>query len=458
MEVLDKIFKANDIRGVYPSELNEEIAFKAGKAFRKVRGKGKIVVSADLRPSSPTLKSALLQGLSQGGKVLDVGFGTSPFLYFAVCRERAIGGAMITASHIPLPYNGIKFTQELAKPFGKEQGLEKIKELVSKDEEKFSFKEEFLEKVELKELTESYLNFLISNLNPDLVPEFANLKVVVDPGNGMVGLFVPKLFSVLGIKGIFVNLEPDFTFPNHIADPSLPETLKELKAKVIKEKANLGLAFDGDGDRLGVIDDKGNLVPSYVIGSLIAENLILEGKTKKFVKDLTVSKVFEEVIKRKGGESFTSRVGHSFVKAKMETLNAGFAMESSGHFAFQFKFGEKVAFFDDALFAAFKLIESLLKKNKPLSELSREYIKYAYSEILTFKVSSRAEVLERVKKNFLIPEYKVSFLDGIKVESKDWWFVVRPSNTEEVIRVVVEAQDETTKDQILNKLKALINA
>jgi len=444
------IFRAYDIRGIYPKDLNEKIALKIGKAFGTYNP-GKIVVGMDTRLSSPSLKKALIKGLkSTSAKVIDIGIVTTPMVMFATRHLKCDGGIMVSASHNPKQYNGFKLFRKNGIPISYESGIKEVQKIFGR--EKFKKGKGTLVK---EDITDEYLHFLLNKI--DLKPPI-NLKVVVDAGNGPAGIITPRVLKELGITVYELYCKPDGRFPNHEPNPSKPENLVDIKKKVIKENANIGFAYDGDGDRVAVIDDNGNVVYVGVVFSILIENILSKKPGSKIVYTPLDSQAIEDVIKRHGGVPLVCRVGHTFITQKMLKEDASLAGEISGHYYFKEIYGA-----DDALFASLKLIESLVKSGKDFDDYAKSLPKY-YSEVsealrVPIKESEKFKFIEKLKKEFKKKEYKISTIDGVKVFLKDGWALFRPSNTEAVISMSYEAKTKKGLERMkkfVNKIKKKI--
>ena len=437
------IFRAYDIRGIYPTELDEKIALKIGKAFGTFNP-GKIVVGNDVRLSSPLLKEQLIKGLiSTGCDVIDIGLVTTPIVIFSTRHLECDGGVMVSASHNPKEYNGFKFFRKYGIPVGYEFGLNEIKKIF--ESEKFSSGSGTLT---TKNVVEDYSNFLLDNID---VKRPIIIDVVVDAGNGSTGIIYPKILRRLGIKVHELFCKPDGNFPNHLPDPTKKENLVDLQRKVLEVKANLGFAYDGDGDRLIVVDENGKVVYVGVIFSVLIENALSKNPRSKIVYTALDSKAIHDVIKDQGGISIVSRVGHTYVTKKMLEEDAVLAGEISSHYYF------KETSCNDALFASLKVIESLVKTDKKLSDYTKKFPKY-YSQVseglrLPVKESEKFPFIEKLKEDFRKKGYRIDTLDGVKVIFKDGWALFRPSNTEAIISMSFEA---TTKKSF-EKIKKFVN-
>ncbi|MDI6826617.1 MAG: phosphomannomutase/phosphoglucomutase [Candidatus Aenigmarchaeota archaeon] len=442
------VFRAYDIRGIYPEEINEDFAFKIGKAFGTFNP-GKIVVGSELRLSSPSLKEELIRGLvSTGATVIDIGTVTSPILMFATRRLECDGGVNVSASHNPKEYNGFKFYYKDGIPIDFESGLIKIQEIFEK--------ENFTEgkgKLIKKDVIEDYSNFLLSMVN---IKKPINLKVVYDAGNGSTGRIYPKILRKAGIDVYELFCEPNARFPNHEPNPSRHENLVELRKKVLEVNADLGFASDGDGDRLAVVDEKGKIVYVGVIFSILIESALEKEPGSKIVYTALDSKAIEDVIRRHDGKPIVCRVGHTYITQKILEENAALAGEISGHYYFKETHGA-----DDALFAILRIIEHLTKSGKRISDFMNEFPKY-YSQVseglrVPVKESKKFQFIKKLKEEFKKKRYKIDTLDGVKVIFKDGWALFRPSNTEPMISMSYEATTKKGFERIKKFVENVIN-
>ncbi len=431
------IFKAYDIRGIYPQEINEDIAYKLGRAFVTFLKCKKVVVSRDMRLSSKALSDALIKGLTdQGADVIDIRLSSTPMNYFANNFLKADGSIMITASHNPKDFNGFKLSREKAIPISEDTGIKKIEYLVNKNK----FKDGKKGKVTEKDVLNDYANHVVKFIKKSN----KNLKIIADAGNGMAGLTADKIFSKLGLKLEKMYFELDGTFPNHEADPLKEKNVKEIKERVLKEKFDLGIAFDGDCDRVFFIDENGQKIPSDFIIALFSQEFLKKNPKEKIIYDLRSSKIIEETITLNNGKPIMSRVGHVFVKDLMREKDALFGGELSGHYYFRNNF-----YTDSGIIATVKLIEILSKTNKKLSELVKPFKKYYQSGEINIKVKDK---IKDIEKNY--KDGKILHIDGLSVYYKDWWFNIRPSNTEDLLRLNLEAN---TKELIEKKKKELLD-
>lgn len=416
------IFKAYDIRGIYGEQLNEDIAYKIGRAFAMYIG-SKIVVARDNRLSSDSLFEALTRGITdQGSDVYDIGLSTSPMFYFAVSNLVCDGGVIITASHNPPQYNGFKMVRSDAMPLSGEDGIDQIKQLV--EENNFSSSKKG--NISTLDITDKYVNsFEIKKYN---------LKVVVDTANSVSGLIVNRMFRGVSLFHLFSEL--DGSFPNHEPNPLEEKNIKDLKEKVLEYGADIGIAFDGDGDRVFFVDEKGELISSDLIIALIAKLI-----DKKVLYDLRCSNIIKETAR----DSVMCRVGHSFIKKKMKDEDIFFGGEYSGHYYLK----QGSSYFESPYFVIYKLFEAM--ENKKLSELIAPFKKYYHSGELNFEVKDKQSVIEKVEKNYSYG--KITKIDGVRIDFDDWWFLLRGSNTEPILRLIIEAK---SKELLDSKIKEIV--
>lgn len=426
---LGRIFKAYDVRGVVPDELNEEVARRVGAAFARWAGAPRIAIGRDCRPSSPALAAALTEGItSRGVDVVDLGLAATDLLYFA-SGSLDVPGVMITASHNPARYNGLKFCLAGARPVGQDTGLAEIRELAERDDHPPA---ERRGSVERADLLDAYTDHVLSFVDTS---SFRPLTVVVDTANGMGGLVVPAVFARLPVRLVHLYPELDGTFPNHPADPIDPENQRDLKREVLARGADLGLAFDGDADRVFVVDERAEGVSGSEITALVAIAMLGRHPGAKIVHNLICSWAVPEVIREHGGVPIRTRVGHSFIKRVMAETGAVFGGEHSGHYYFRDNYRA-----DSGLIAAVVVLEVLSKGGRPLSEVLAPLRRYHASGEINTVVRDQAATIEAVGAAY--PGERQDRTDGLTVEFDDWWFNVRPSNTEPLLRLNVEARTE----------------
>ncbi len=447
MSDLDKIFKAYDIRGVVPDELDEGVAEQVGAAFVRLTNAKSIVTLHDMRASSAPLAEALGRGAAaQGADVIHGGLGSTDMVYYA-SGSLDIPGAMITASHNPARYNGIKLCKAGARPVGIETGLAEIKAMVENGVPAYDGEPGTTTSRDLLPGYAEYLKKLVdlSGIRP--------LKVVVDAGNGMAGHTVPVVFEGLPITLIALYFELDGTFPNHEANPIDPENLRDLQQAVKDNNADIGLAFDGDADRCFVVDERGEFVSPSVLAALIATRELAREPGATVIHNLITSRSVPELITEHGGTPVRTRVGHSFIKAKMAETNAVFGGEHSGHFYFR-----DFWFADSGMLAALHVLAALGHDSRPLSAILQDFSRYAASGEINSEVADQAAATAKVKNIYSErPGVTLDELDGLTVTGDDWWFNIRPSNTEPLLRLNVEAatpgQMAAIRDEVLGLVR-----
>ena len=442
---LASIFKAYDIRGVVPDQLDETTAEAIGAAFAKVTNAGTILTVHDMRATSGPLAAAFGRGAAaQGANVLAAGLGSTDMLYYG-SGDLGIPGAMVTASHNPPQYNGIKLCRAGAKPVGIETGLKDIKDLAERALPPASVPGS-IKTVDLLPGYAEYVRKLVD------ISEIRPLTVAVDAGNGMAGYTVPKVFEGLPITLIPLYFELDGTFPNHVANPIEPENLRDLQRAVVDQHADLGLAFDGDADRCFVIDERGQVVSPSALTALIAVRELAREPGAAIIHNLITSRAVPEIIAEHGGVPVRTRVGHSFIKAKMAASNAVFGGEHSGHFYFR-----DFWFADSGMLAALHTLAALGGQAQPLSELMAGFSRYHASGEINSEVTDQAEATARVKRAFASrPGVTTDELDGLTVSAADWWFNLRPSNTEPLLRLNVEADTQTAMAALRDEVLAMV--
>jgi phosphomannomutase len=447
---LSTIVKAYDIRGVVPDQLNEDVARAVGAAFARFTKAERIVVGHDMRPSSPSLSQAFADGVtSQGSNVTVIGLASTDLLYFASGKLNA-PGAMFTASHNPAQYNGIKLCREGAAPVGQETGLAQIRA----DAERFLVDgippyDGKPGTVDERDMLGEYAEYLHQLVDLSSV---RHLTVVADAGNGMAGLTVPKVFEGLPITVVPLYFELDGSFPNHEANPIEPENVRDLQAKVLEVKADAGLAFDGDADRCFVIDEKGAIVSPSTITALVAARELERAPGSAIIYNLITSKAVPEIVREHGGKPIRSRVGHSFIKKTMAETGAVFGGEHSGHYYFRDFWNA-----DSGMLAALHVLAALGSQDRPLSELLAQYSRYVASGEINSTVDDQQSRLEAIKQAYAGRDgVTIDELDGLTVDGGDWWFNVRPSNTEPLLRLNVEAADEETMAKVRDEVLAII--
>jgi phosphomannomutase len=441
------IFKAYDVRGLVPGQLDEGAAAAIGRAFAQFLGGGPVAVGHDMRASGIPLGAAFSAGLrAEGAAVVDVGRISTPMLYHAATVLGARGGAMITASHNPGGYNGFKLCGEAAIPFGIESGLAQIRDRAFRVHAEPMPAPRAAQSV--RDLREDYFESLLA-----LFPARPRLRVVIDAGNGIAGEALGGLLERLPLEITRLYFEPDGSFPNHEADPLKPENVRDLQREVRARGADLGVAFDGDGDRVFFIDERGERVPADLMTALLAQ-LVLEqrllgaGSGSAILYDLRSSRVVAETIAACGGRPVRGRVGHAYMKGTLRQSGGSFGGELSGHYYFPFPAGYIA---DDGAAAFLLLLCALEHGARPLSELWAPFRKYCQSGEVNVRVADVPATLAAVRAAYA--SGSADELDGLTVSFPDWWFNLRPSNTEPLLRLNVEAPDESSlakqRDRIL---------
>ena len=451
-EDIPDIFKAYDIRGLVDTELSPDFAFAVGLAFAKFlemkREPSTVIIGEDMRPSSPELAEAFSAGVtSNGTNVIRIGLASTDLLYFAA-GSRNLPGAMFTASHNPAAYNGIKLCLSGARPIGKETGLQTIEKFVRQGMP-VAMRPAGVETNE--DLLQAYADHLHK-----LVSFKGNrrLKIVIDAGNGMAGFTAPAIFDRLGAEIIPLFFELDGNFPNHEANPIDPANLRVLQKAVLAEKADIGLAFDGDADRCFLVDEKGETVDPSLLTALIASRELAKHPGATIIHSLISSRTVVEVINELGGEPVRSRVGHSYIKALMAETGAVFGGEHSGHFYFK-DFWRA----DSGALAALHALASLGESDQTISQLLAPFKRYVASGEINSQVADSAQVMKAIREKYAaLSEFEIDELDGLTVSTKSWWFNVRASNTEPLLRLNVEADTASNMAAHRDELLALINA
>jgi len=450
MDEFAQIFKAYDIRGLVYVEIDAEFAFATGVAFARFlqieREPGTIVIGEDMRPSSPLLADAFSAGAtSLGMDVIRIGLASTDMLYFA-SGKLGLPGAMFTASHNPAEYNGIKLCLSDARPVGKESGLVTIENFV-REGSPIALRNVGVEKQ--RNMLEEYVDHLLTLVD---IKNIRPLKIIVDAGNGMAGHTAPAIFARLNCEVIPMYFELDGTFPNHEANPLDESTLRDLKKAMIDQKADLGLAFDGDADRCFLVDERGVAVNPSALTALIAHRELIKRPGSSIIYNLISSRAVQEVIAENGGVGLRSRVGHSYIKKMMADSGAIFGGVHSCHFYFK-EFWRA----DSGALAALHAIAALGESHTTMSALLAPYNRYVISGEINSKVADTKAATEAVEKSYASDQVTMDHLDGLTVNGDTWWFNLRPSNTEPLLRLNVEAstqaQMETVRDAVLSLIR-----
>jgi phosphomannomutase len=440
---LDTIFKAYDVRGIYPDEIDENVARRIGNAFAHFTGAQAIVVGRDMRPSSEPLVAAFSDGATlAGADVTDVGLCSTDLVYFA-SGKLDVPGAMFTASHNPAQYNGIKLCRSGAAPIGEQTGLTRIKEMVASG---LTSRGDVPGKVEHIDLIDEFAAHVRSFVDAAALKP---LTVIADTANGMGGLVVPKVFEGLPFDLTVLYGELDGSFPNHPADPIQPENLKDLQRAVLDRNADVGLAFDGDADRVFLVDNLGQPVSGSTTTAIVAAGILDRHPGETVVHNLICSKAVPEIIREHNGIPVRTRVGHSFIKQVMAETNAIFGGEHSAHYYFRENWRA-----DSGSIAALCVLEQLCLADVPLSDVRKPFERYVQSGEINTRVADTTTVIARVAEVYR--ECVQDRLDGLTVECGDWWFNLRPSNTEPLLRLNLEAPDRTACDAHTAEVLAVV--
>ncbi len=447
----ESIFKAYDIRGIYPDTLNEDIARDIGRAYVNHLGLSgaRVIAARDIRLSGEALEKAFIEGVTEAGAdVLDLGLVSTDALYFAVGHLEEPGGAMITASHNPKNYNGFKLCRENAIALSGEEGLYQIRDLILSG--KIPGASDVRGSVEEGDITEEYAEHCLSFIQTEgLRP----LKIVVDAGNGMGGKMLPPIFEKLPFEVVPMYFELDGSFPNHPPNPIEPENMRELQERVVSEGADFGVAFDGDADRCFIVDEKGTTISGDLLAALVAKNVLEKEPGATIIFSAVCSKAFPELVEREGGTAIRSRAGHSIIKPQMRQHNAAFGGEHSGHFYFRDNY-----FADSGIIAMLTVAELVARQDKPISELLAPIDPYIRSGEINSEVEDQQAVLQKVEEHYSGDGAKIDHLDGLTVDFGEWWFNLRPSNTEPLLRLNVEARDREVMERERDRLLEMIRS
>ncbi len=434
------IFKAYDVRGIYGEILTEHLAERIGLAFANMIGAGKkVVVGRDARPHSVPLRDALTLGLREGGMdVVDIGLCTTPMTYYAGFTYGYDASIMVTASHNPGEYNGFKFCRDNAIPVGYDDGLNEVERRIEANE---LTKSDVVGSFSHADYKEGYLAFLAERLVSKRPFKFA-----VDCGNGMGGYLIGDFLELVGQQAEALYWDLDFSFPNHLANPLDFKTLQDLVKCVREQNLDFGVAFDGDADRCFFVDDTGEVVPADILTTLIAEDFLMKRGASAVVYDVRSSRVVKEVIESYGGDPILCRVGHSYMKAMLRRHKGWFGGELAGHFYFR-----EFSYADSALLTMITVMNILDERNKTLSELIAPYKKYVPSGEINFVTDKADELIAQAQVRYA--KGKALTIDGLRIDFADWWFCLRKSNTEPLLRLVVEAGTQDQLDEVLEDIQ-----
>jgi phosphomannomutase len=444
------IFKAYDVRGLYPGEITEDVFQQLGRAFAAFLGPGRYAVTRDMRLSSPSLTAAFIDGArAQGASIIDYGLAGTDMMYFAVAADGLDGGAQITASHNPKQYNGCKLVRKEAFPLSGESGIKEMKEMMLAGT--LPAPAASPGPVEIRDVMDRYVEHVMSFIDE---PSIRPFNVVLDAGSGVAGLVAPRLFDRLPCKTTRLCFEVDGTFPNHEANPLIEENRRDITERVIAERADVGIAWDGDADRCFFLDGAGEFIAGDFITALLAEAFLLKYPGSTIIYDVRASYAVKDVVAAHGGRALMNRVGHAFIKRRMREEDGIFGGEVTGHYYFRDNF-----YADNGFIPALLILELMSKKGQSLRELLQPLReKYFISGEINTKVTSMAVAAEKIEA--LAKEYAhghVYRLDGISVEFDDWHFNVRPSNTEPLLRLNLEGLTpeimERRRDEVLGIIR-----
>lgn len=443
-EIKREIFKAYDIRGLYPEEIDDDAAYRIARAFVSALKCKRVVVGHDMRDSAASFEAATIRGIvDQGADVVPIGLTSTPMYYFAVNHLNGDAGMQCSASHNPAEYNGYKMTGPQAIPSIAFVSNDALYEAACAGE--FDDPEKKGTVLEEQNVLDAYVEAV---LNTAGIRDFGSLKIVVDCGNGMGGYILPKLFDKVANEPIRLYWRLDGRFPNHEANPLKTETLLALRDRVVDERADLGVAFDGDGDRVAFVDESGQIIPGDFVTALIAREMLKKKPGAEILYDLRSSWVVPEEIEKAGGEAIECRVGHGLIKKQMREEGGYFAGELSSHYYFKDFYTT-----DNGDLAMLMVIKLILAEGIPMSEIVRPLRRYFHSGEINSEVADIPAVLARLKARYGPSAKRVTEIDGYKAEFDDWWFNVRPSNTEPLIRLNLEAK---TKQMMEEKVEELL--
>ncbi|NTV23999.1 MAG: phosphomannomutase/phosphoglucomutase [Nanoarchaeota archaeon] len=440
------IFKAYDIRGVYPSEINEDIIYRIGRAYVIKFKPKKITVGRDMRISSSKLFEALVKGVTdQGCDVVDIGLVTTPMMYYSVWNYKREGGLMVSASHNPSQYNGVKMVGKGGVPISGETGIFEIGEMIGSIKEPLAKKKGTVEKLDLM------AEYVSHSLKYGDLSALKRFKIVIDTANAMGGPVSSLFFRKMPCELVHMFSELDGNFPNHEANPLNERNLKSLQEEVLRTKADLGISFDGDADRCAFVDEKGAIIQSDLITGLVAKAILENRKGAKILFDVRSSKVVGEVIKECGGVPGRCKVGHSLVKTQMRLEKAYFAGELSGHY-----YVEDEHYAEAPFFIVLKILSLMSETGKKMSELAKPLRKYTQSGEINSEVRDKEGKMKELSQKF--KDANVSWMDGVTIEYPDWWANIRPSNTEPFLRLNLEADTKKKMEEKRDMMLKLIRA
>ncbi len=449
---LKEVFKANDIRGIYGEILDDNLAFKVGKAVVKFLKCKNIFVGRDMRLSSPRLFSSLARGvIESGADVIDIGMIDTPSLYFMTGRYKK-PGIMITASHNPAEYNGIKILDSGAKPVDSQNGFDEIEKIIEKENFFKSYKSGVIIK---KDIFKEYKKYVLSFADSRKI---MNVKVVIDAGNGMAGKIIPFIYRGLDLKIIPLYFRLDGRFPNHVPNPIIKKNIGTLQKNVRNKRADFGMAFDGDMDRVTFVDERGRFVNTSHLGALLTKYFLKKSREKgksPIIYSSATSRIIKEVISKYGGISLREKVGHAYIKRRMRKTNALFGMEHSGHYYYKDNYHA-----DSGLITSLIILDIYSEAKKiemKFSDLIKEFNVYSQADEVSIVLNDNEDVLSRIEKYYRAKKpKKIDHFDGLWIEFNDYWFSVRKSNTEPLLRVNLEAVNKKIMKEKLKEVLGIV--
>ena len=446
---IKEVFHPNDIRGVYGKILNDDFAYKLGRAIGTYLKCKKIIIGRDMRVSSPKIFNFLSKGLIESGtSIIDIGLVDTPSIYFATGHYN-LPGIMITASHNPTEYNGIKIVRAKARPIDAYHGFKEIIEIIEKNSFSNSKK---VGKIIKNNLNEEYGKYVLSFIDKRKIN---NLNIIADAGNGMASLIIPKVFKKINVKLSKLYFDLDGSFPNHVPNPILKENIKTLEKKVVKDKADFGIAFDGDMDRVVFVDENGMTVNASFIGALLAKKMLSRERKQGVVYSSATSRIVRETILKYGGKPIREKVGHSFIKSRMLESDAVFVIEHSGHYYYRDNY-----YADSGLITALIILEiysDAKKRGMKFSDLVREFEEYSQADEISIKLKNEKDIIGSIEKYYINKKPKKSdHFDGLFMEFEDYWFCARRSNTEPLLRINLEARNKGVLKEKVKEILKLI--
>jgi phosphomannomutase len=442
-----KLFKAYDIRGLVPQEMDADVAYRIGRALVAFLDVDTVAVGRDMRISGPRLQAELMRGITaQGANVVDIGLVSTDTLYFAVGKYEYPAGVMITASHNPAGYNGFKICREEARALSLESGIGEIRDMVVSGE--FGEPRGESGTITERDVTEAYAEHVLGIVDPENIRP---MKIAVDAGNGMAGKLTPPVFNKLPLEIVPLYFELDGTFPNHEANPIEPENIRDLQRAVVEQGCDLGVAFDGDADRMFLIDENGEFIGGDMTTAMVSLQMLKKRPGSSIVYNLICSRTVPEIIEEHGGTAIRSRVGHSFIKVLMRQEDAIFGGEHSGHFYFRDNW-----YADSGLIAMLTVLELISEGDETLSQILAPIDSRVRSGEINSEVTDAAAVLEKVEAFYAEQGADIDHLDGLTVEFDDWWFNLRGSNTQPLLRLNVEADDQPILEEKTAEVLGLV--